>query len=112
MPPAPSFDDTCKHLFDAYPLSIGIAFKELDCGCALLCAVSAQGNPIGPMEQASGRNSTPGHSKTICLRCKKDNGLSRVVSQGIIWPGTIEERPTREIRLSIGCSVFGENYSE
>jgi hypothetical protein len=50
-----AFDGACRTILTTYPQAIGVAFKFLDCGCSLLCGVSAQGNPIGEMIHVSGQ---------------------------------------------------------
>jgi hypothetical protein len=77
-----------------------------------MCGVSAQGQPLGELLHVS--QAAPG-SETgalICLRCKQDNGLQRVVNQGIAWPGTETEWPETALRLAIGKAVFGPEYAE
>jgi hypothetical protein len=38
-----AFDAACQTILIEQPEAIGVAFKFLDCGCSLLCGVSAQG---------------------------------------------------------------------
>ena len=96
------FTALCMQILNAYPEAIGVAYKVLDCGCALLCGVSASGQPRPSDRRAP-----------ICLKCKRDDGLrNRVVREGIFWPGTISERPELELRNLIGRSVFGAHYNE
>jgi len=103
----------CRRILEQHPQAIGVAFKWLDCGCSMLCGVSPQGDPLGRLVHVSAQPSDgKGSQKTICLQCRKDGGLSRVVWQGIHWPGTENELPDRELRLVIGRSVFGPGYTE
>ena len=102
----------CQQILAQHPEAIGVAFKWLDCGCSLLCGVSAKGDPVGMLVHFSGQPSTRGRQAPICFKCKKDGGLDRVVWQGIHWPGDPEEYPARELRLLIGRRVFGPGYVE
>lgn len=103
----------CWALLQDFPEAIGVAYKGLDCGCALICGVSAKGNPLGTLRHVSGQPGAPGGRRPICLKCKVDDGLrGRVVREGIFWPGAPEEHPDRELRNHIGKQVFGPGYSE
>ncbi|MBW2409734.1 MAG: hypothetical protein JRF72_08040 [Deltaproteobacteria bacterium] len=106
------FESICHHILGEHPNAIGVAYKVLDCGCSLLCGVSAQGNPVGELRRASGQPATKGVKPPICLRCKLDNGLKRVVWEGVFWPGGDNEKPEKELRLLIGRRVFGPGYFE
>ena len=107
------FDTLCMEILNAFPEAIGVAYKGLDCGCALLCGVSASSQPLGPLRHLSGQPRRPDRRTPICLRCKIDDGLrGRVVREGIFWPGSIDERPDIELRNLIGRSVFGPHYEE
>lgn len=107
-----AFNKACQEIFILYPEAIGVAFKGLDCGCALVCGVSARGEPVGSLIYVSGQPGRKGKKSPICLKCKKDDGLDRVVREGIIWPGEENERPNVDLRLSIGKKVFGPDYQE
>ncbi|MEJ2286303.1 MAG: hypothetical protein P8X85_22230, partial [Desulfobacterales bacterium] len=74
-----AFDGACQTILPACPEAIGVAFKFLDCGCSLLCGVSAQGNPVGELIHVSGQTARKGKKPPICFTCKKDNGLERVI---------------------------------
>jgi hypothetical protein len=106
------FEQVCHQIMGEYPQAIGVAYKVLDCGCSLLCGVSVQGNPVGEMHHTSGQPVRKGIKPPICLKCKLDNGLKRVVWEGIFWPGDENEKPDKEIRLFIGREVFGPGYFE
>jgi len=95
----------CRQILDHHPQAIGVAFK-------LLCGVSPGGEPVGRLVHVSGQPSGKSGPKPVCLQCRKDGGLSRVVWQGIHWPGTESELPDRELRLKIGRRVFGPGYTE
>ena len=107
-----AFDGACQSILTTHPEAIGVAFKFLDCGCSLLCGVSAQGDPIGEMIHVSGQPARRGKKPPICFKCKKDSSLERVVWEGIHWPGDENELPDKELRLSIGRNVFGPGYIE
>jgi hypothetical protein len=107
-----TFNQTCQIILSEYPEAIGVAFKFLDCGCSLLCGVSAKGDPVGNLIHVSGQPAKPGKKPPICFKCKKDSGLDRVVWEGINWPGDVTEMPDKELRLSIGRNVFGPDYME
>jgi hypothetical protein len=107
-----SFAWTCNQIFGRHPEAIGVAYKGLDCGCSLVCGVSAQGEPVGELHHVSNLDENPKGQGPICLLCKKDNGLKRVVREGILWPGTEAEWPDQELRLEIGSKVFGPDYHE
>ena len=66
---------------------------------------------VGILEHISGQplKKTSG---PICLKCKKDSGLDRVVWEGIYWPGTQPEWPDKDLRILIGREVFGPGYAE
>ncbi len=108
-----AFETRCMEILNAYPEAIGVAYKGLDCGCALLCGVSAASQPLGQLRHLSGQPKPTDRRPPICLKCKRDDGLrSRVVREGIFWPGTVSERPDIELRNLIGRSVFGPHYKE
>ena len=107
-----AFAQTCREILDLYPEAIGVAYKGLDCGCSLMCGVSAQGQPLGALQHVPGTATESGAGALICLRCKQDNGLQRVVNQGVVWPGTEAEWPEMDLRIAIGTAVFGPGYVE
>lgn len=102
----------CRQILERHPRAIGVAFKWLDCGCSLLCGVSPKGEPVGSLVHVSGQPAGKSRQQPVCLQCRRDGGLSRVVWQGIHWPGTEIELPDRELRLEIGRRVFGPGYTE
>ena len=106
------FDEACQTILFDRPEAIGVAYKILDCGCALLCGVSAGGDPVGTLRHISGHIARKGTQPPTCLKCRKDNGLERVVWNGIYWPGSQHEWPDKELRFSIGRKVFGPIYME
>lgn len=104
------FEHACRQVLAKYPEAIGVAYKGLDCGCSLLCGVSAHGAPVGDLVHV------PAHSRganaPVCLSCKRGSPWERVVREGLVWPGTPGERPSEELRTAIGRAVFGPNYTE
>lgn len=111
--PDTDFESACMQILHEHPEAIGVAYKGLDCGCALLCGVSAKARPLGPLQHVSGQSGTEKNKRPICLMCKMDDGLQeRVVREGIFWPGTAGEKPDRELRDRIGKQVFGPDYRE
>ena len=106
------FNEACQKILAEFPIAIGVAYKVLDCGCALLCGMSTGGDPIGALQHISGQPITKGARLPICLKCRKDSGLDRVVWEGIYWPGSQQEWPDKDIRIAIGREVFGPGYRE
>ena len=106
------FNQACYKILLEHPNTIGVAYKVLDCGCSLLCGVSAQGDPVGELLHITGQPERKGIRPPICLRCKIDDGLKRVVWEGIYWPGNESEQPDKDFRISIGRKVFGRGYLE
>jgi hypothetical protein len=106
------FSEACQKILDTHPVAIGVAYKVLDCGCALLCGMSAGGDPIGNLQHISGQPIKKGARIPICLKCRQDSGLDRVIWEGIYWPGSQQEWPEKDLRVSIGCKVFGPGYME
>ena len=106
------FNEACQNILFEHPEAIGVAYKVLNCGCALICGASATGEPIGVLLHISGQSVKGGHKAPICLKCRKDNGLDRVVWEGIYWPGPQDEWPEKELRISIGRKIFGVGYME
>jgi hypothetical protein len=107
-----SFNEACQKILTEFPDAIGVAYKILDCGCAVLCGMTAAGDPVGVLHHISGQPIKKGARAPICLKCKRDDGLSRVVWEGIYWPGSQQEWPDKEIRQAIGREVFGPGYRE
>ena len=107
-----AFDAACQAILSEQPEAIGVAFKFLDCGCSMLCGVSAQGDSLGELIHVSGQQAKRGKKPPICFICKKDNGFDRVIWEGIHWPGDESELPDKELRVAIGKNVFGPDYIE
>ena len=106
------FSEACLKILAEFPVAIGVAYNVLDCGCALLCGMTAAGDPVGALQHISGQPIKKGARIPICLKCKKDNGFNRVVWEGIYWPGSQQEWPDKDIRIAIGREAFGPGYRE
>jgi len=110
--PYSPFNEACQNILFEYPEAIGVAYRVLNCGCALICGSTAGGDPIGDLHHISGQPVKRGSKSPICLKCRKDKGYDRVVWEGIYWPGSQDEWPDKELRISIGRKVFGRGYNE
>ena len=106
------FNEACQNILTAHPEAIGVAYKVLNCGCSLICGASAGGEPIGTLRHISGQAVKKGRKPPICLKCRRDRGLDRVVWEGIYWPGPQKEWPDKDLRISIGRRIFGAGYIE
>lgn len=104
------FNLACSRLLEEYPAAIGVAYQILDCGCAYMCSVSADGAPLGAMVHISGKTGSGG--APICFKCRMDGSFKRSVWQGIYWPGDRSSWPDRGIRIAVGQAVFGPGYME
>jgi hypothetical protein len=106
------FNRACEGILGAHPQSIGVAYKILDCGCALICGVSGRGEPVGYLQHVSGQPPDSGGSPPECLSCRRNAGLERVVWEGIYWPQDTARLPDKAYRIAIGRKVFGPGYIE
>jgi hypothetical protein len=106
------FDEACRFVLYENPDAIGVAYKVLNCGCAMICGATAGGEPIGTLQHISGQPLKRGSTSPICLKCRKDSGFDRVVWEGIYWPGPQSEWPDKDLRISIGRKIFGTGYIE
>ncbi|CAB1058881.1 hypothetical protein D1BOALGB6SA_3639 [Olavius sp. associated proteobacterium Delta 1] len=106
------FNAACQDILFEHPEAIGVAYRVLNCGCALICGATAGGDPIGTLHHISGQPIKRGGKSPICLKCRKDKGLDRVVWEGIYWPGPQNEWPDKDLRISIGRKIFGSGYIE
>ena len=107
-----AFNRACLQILIEHPEAVGVAYKGLDCGCALICGVSPEGEPVGYLKRISTHSVQWGQKAPVCIKCRRDDGLKRVVREGISWPGPESELPARDFRLTIGRKVFGEAYRE
>lgn len=106
------FNDACRNILLRHPEAIGVAYKVLNCGCALICGATAGGEPIGHLRHISGQPVKSGRQAPVCLKCRRGNGLDRVVWEGIYWPGPQDEWPEKDLRVKIGRKIFGIGYME
>ena len=106
------FNDACQNILLEFPEAIGVAYKVLNCGCAMICGATAGGDPIGTLQRISGQPIKRGNKSPICLKCRKDSGFERVVWEGIFWPGPQSEWPDQDLRIFIGRNIFGKGYIE
>ena len=66
-----AFDAACQAILSEQPEAIGVAFKFLDCGCSMLCGVSAQGEALGELIHVSGQPAKKGKKPPILFRMQK-----------------------------------------
>jgi hypothetical protein len=94
--------------------AVGVAYRELDCGCARLCGVSRRGAPVGEVYNISGQPATRNLEPLVCLRCYRDKrfAVERTARQGILWADRPERRVDVDQRAEIGQAVFGDGYRE
>ena len=110
--PNSPFNQACQNILIEHPAAIGVAYKVLNCGCAMICGATAGGEPIGTLQHISGQPLKRGSTSPICLKCRKDSSFDRVVWEGIYWPGPQSEWPEKDLRISIGRKIFGTGYIE
>ena len=60
-----AFDAACQTILSEQPEAIGVAFKFLDCGCSMLCGVSAQGDALGELIHVSGQPAKKGRRVSL-----------------------------------------------
>jgi hypothetical protein len=94
--------------------AVGVAFRELDCGCARLCGVSRKGDPVGEVYNYSGQPTTRNLEPLVCLKCYRDKRFAeeRTACQGILWPDIPDRRMGEDERNTIGQAVFGDEYRD
>jgi hypothetical protein len=94
--------------------AVGVAFRELDCGCARLCGVSRKGDPVGDVYNFSGQPATRNLEPLVCLKCYRDKrfAVERTARQGIFWADTPGRQTGADERHRIGQAVFGDGYHE
>ena len=101
-------------IFAARRDAVGVAYRELDCGCARLCGVSRKGEPVGEVYNVSGQSATRNLEPLVCLRCYRDKrfAVERTARHGILWTDRGGRETPPEERSRIGHAVFGEAYRE
>jgi len=94
--------------------AVGVAFRELDCGCARLCGVSREGDPVGEVYNYSGQPTTRNLEPLVCLKCYRDKrfAVERTSRKGILWADTPDRRTEADERQTIGQTVFGNGYRD
>jgi len=94
--------------------AVGVAFRELDCGCARLCGVSRKGDPVGEVYNYSGPPTTRNLEPLVCLKCYRDKRFAaeRTARQGILWADAPGRQTGEDERYSIGRAVFGDGYRD
>lgn len=94
--------------------AVGVAYRELDCGCACLCGVSRKGDPVGEVYGVSGQPATRNLEPLVCLRCYRDQrfAVERTARQGILWAEAPDRRTQPEERVLIGYAVFGDGFRD
>ena len=94
--------------------AVGVAFRELDCGCARLCGVSRKGDPVGEVYNYSGQPTTRNLEPLVCLKCYRDKrfAVERTARQGILWADIPDRRTEEDERYTIGQTVFGDGYRD
>ncbi len=67
-------------ILEGSPDAVGVAVIRLDCGCRKMAAVDKHGDPASEIIMYRD------NAKSICNKCKQDNGdFMRVVRQFIHW---------------------------
>ena len=94
--------------------AVGVAFRELDCGCARLCGVSRKGDPVGEVYNYSGQPTTRNLEPLVCLKCYRDKrfAVERTARQGILWADLPGRQTEADDRHMIGQAVFGNDYRD
>jgi hypothetical protein len=107
-----AYSEIAEIIFASHGDAVGVAYLELDCGCARLCGVSRQGAPVGDVFNVSGQPSTRNLEPLVCLKCYRDKGFAvqRAARQGILWADAPPRRTGPEERMRIGHVVFGDDF--
>ena len=106
------YSEIAEIIFASSRDAVGVAYLELDCGCARLCGVSRQGDPVGDVFNVSGQPATRNLEPLVCLKCYRDKrfAVERSARQGILWDDTPHRRTDQTERLRIGYAVFGDDF--
>jgi hypothetical protein len=107
------YSEIADIIFASHKDAVGVAYLELDCGCARLCGVSRQGVPVGDVFNISGQPATRNLEPLVCLKCYRDRrfAVERSAHRGILWAEAPHCRTDREERMRIGYAVFGDDFS-
>jgi hypothetical protein len=106
------YTEIAEIIFAARADAVGVAYLELDCGCARLCGVSRRGRPVGDVFNLSGQPATRNLEPLVCLKCYRDKhfAVERTARRGIVWAEAQERHTDRAARLTIGRFVFGDDF--
>jgi hypothetical protein len=106
------YSEIAEIIFASHKNAVGVAYLELDCGCARLCGVSRQGVPVGDVFNVSGQPTTRNLEPLVCLKCYRDKrfAVERSAHRGILWAEAPPRRTDQEERLQIGYAVFGDDF--
>jgi len=86
-------------ILEGSPEAIGVVVIRLDCGCRKMAAVSKSGDPASKIIMYRDG------AKSICDKCKEDNGsFMRVSSSFIHW---VEPAPDEAKQREISQKVLG-----
>jgi hypothetical protein len=94
--------------------AVGVAFRELDCGCARLCGVSRKGRPVGEVYNLSGQPATRNLEPLVCLKCYREQrfAVGRTAHRGILWAEDAGRQTDGEQRAMIMHAVFGDDFPQ
>ena len=106
------YEELAEIIFASRSEAVGVAFRELDCGCARLCGVSRKGRPVGDVYNVSGQPATRNLEPLVCLRCYRDKrfAVERSARHGILWADRPDRQTRPEERARIGHAVFGDDF--
>lgn len=90
-------------ILEGSPDGIGVVVIRLECGCRKMAAISKEGDPASKIIMYRDQ------AKSICAKCKEDNGdFMRVEESFIHW---IDPEPSEENKRMIQEKVLGTSTS-
>ncbi len=90
-------------ILEGSPDGIGVVVIRLECGCRKMAAISKEGDPASKIIMYRDQ------AKSICQKCKEDNGdFMRVEESFIHW---VDPEPSEENRHMIQEKVLGTSTS-
>ena len=90
-------------ILEGSPGGIGVVVIRLECGCRKMAAVSKDGDPASEIIMYRDQ------AKSICDKCKEDNGnFMRTRESFIYW---VEPAPSEERQKEISEKVIGSSTS-
>ena len=106
------YSEIAEIIFASHRDAVGVAYLELDCGCARLCGVSRRGAPVGDVFNVSGQPATRNLEPLVCLKCYRDKyfAVERSARRGILWAEAPRRRTDQDERMRIGYAVFGDDF--